>query len=164
MVKPGVTVKPDGTFLAPLDRLKSKSFFSQRYRNTLLIASAEVHFLHCLKVQCLSFLISFLQTNASHPTQVHSKWTVVKEEEKNSLSDSIISLAVFQCVDTFQHLARVVREDKTSTLRTVSVKFPSCSMIAAGGEHRQCVSLKKSFCLISQAARPLPACHPERIC
>lgn len=46
MVKPQVTVKPDGTFLAPLDRLKSKSFFSQRYRNTFLIASAEVHFLY----------------------------------------------------------------------------------------------------------------------
>lgn len=46
MVKPQVTVKPDGTFLAPLDRLKSKSFFSQSYRNTFLIASAEVHFLY----------------------------------------------------------------------------------------------------------------------
>lgn len=93
---------------------------------------------------------------SSHPSALRVD-CCKRRWKKKSLSDSIISLAVFQCVDTFQHLARVVREDKTSTLRTVSVKFPSCGMIAAGGEHRQRVSLKKSFCLISQAARLLPA-------
>uniref|UniRef100_A0A7N8XRR6 Uncharacterized protein n=1 Tax=Mastacembelus armatus TaxID=205130 RepID=A0A7N8XRR6_9TELE len=54
-------------------------------------------------------------------------------------SDSIISLDVFQRVDIFQHL---VREDKTSTHQTVSVKFPSHSMIQS-----VCMSVYMCMCV-----------------